>query len=137
MQLPPESFDLTDYTSRSDVWALGVLMWEIFSCGTEPELPKGVFSNRESSLGQLLKPEFCPTIVYRAITLCWARDPWSRPSFQDLKEYLNCAIEIHQLAKGTNKSRSERPSDDLGELFVNDIPYDKEVATPDISDTCL
>ncbi|KAJ8035459.1 hypothetical protein HOLleu_22698 [Holothuria leucospilota] len=78
-------------------------MWEIFSCGTEPELPKSAFSNRESSLGQLLKAEFCPTVVYIAITLCWTRDSWSRPSFHDLKEFLNCAIEIHQLEKGTNK----------------------------------
>lgn len=29
-------FDLDTYTSLSDVWSYGVLMWEIFSGGKEP-----------------------------------------------------------------------------------------------------
>lgn len=41
---PPEVLNYTRFSSKSDVWAYGVLMWEIFTCG---KMPYGRLKNTE------------------------------------------------------------------------------------------
>lgn len=41
---PPEVLNYTRFSSKSDVWAYGVLMWEVFTCG---KMPYGRLKNTE------------------------------------------------------------------------------------------
>ncbi|XP_048270039.1 tyrosine-protein kinase Btk29A isoform X1 [Bombus terrestris] len=87
---PPEVLNYTRFSSKSDVWAYGVLMWEVFTCG---KMPYGRLKNTEVvervQRGIILeKPKACFKEVYEVMRKCWAHCPEVRPSFRVLKEQL-------------------------------------------------
>lgn len=87
---PPEVLNYTRFSSKSDVWAYGVLMWEIFTCG---KMPYGRLKNTEVvervQRGIILeKPKACFKEVYEVMRICWAHNPEVRPSFRVLKDQL-------------------------------------------------
>ena len=58
--------NFTRFSSKSDVWAYGVLCWEVFTCG---DMPYGRAKNPEVvervQRGQILgQPSNCPNKVY-------------------------------------------------------------------------
>lgn len=59
--LPSESVFEDDFSTKSDVWAFGVLMWEVFSHG---ELPYTKLSDDETLEGQCDASEarFCSAV---------------------------------------------------------------------------
>ncbi|XP_028039142.1 tyrosine-protein kinase Btk29A [Bombyx mandarina] len=87
---PPEVLNFTRFSSKSDVWAFGVLMWEVFTCG---KVPYGRLTNSEVvdkvQRGQVLeKPKGCINEIYNVMRACWGHTPEERPSFRVLKEQL-------------------------------------------------
>ncbi|KAF7987295.1 hypothetical protein HCN44_003057 [Aphidius gifuensis] len=87
---PPEVLNYTRFSSKSDVWAMGVLMWEIWTCG---KMPYGRLKNTEVvervQRGIILeKPKACFKEVYEVMRKCWAHSPEIRPSFRLLKDQL-------------------------------------------------
>jgi len=87
---PPEVLNFTRFSSKSDVWAYGVLCWEVFTCG---DMPYGRAKNPEVvervQRGQILsQPGSCPHQVYEVMRLCWATMPEDRPGFRTIKEKL-------------------------------------------------
>lgn len=84
--MPPESIAYGKFTSESDIWAFGVVLWEIFSYGLQPYYG---FSNQEVMemvrKRQLLPcPEDCPPRVFGLMTECWQEGPTRRPRFKDI-----------------------------------------------------
>ncbi|KAM9328855.1 angiopoietin-1 receptor [Gastrophryne carolinensis] len=78
-----ESLNYSVYTTNSDVWSFGVLLWEIVSLGGTPycgmtcaelyeKLPQGY---------RLEKPLNCDDEVYDLMRQCWREKPYERPSF--------------------------------------------------------
>ena len=64
--------NFTRFSSKSDVWAYGVLCWEVFTCG---EMPYGRAKNPEVvervQRGQILsQPTVCPNQVYEVGVQC-------------------------------------------------------------------
>lgn len=87
---PPEVLNYTRFSSKSDVWAYGVLMWEVFTCG---KMPYGRLKNTEVvervQRGIILeRPKACFKEVYQVMRKCWCHNPEDRPSFRSLKEQL-------------------------------------------------
>ncbi|XP_049836755.1 tyrosine-protein kinase Btk29A isoform X2 [Schistocerca gregaria] len=87
---PPEVLNYTRFSSKSDVWAYGVLMWEVFTCG---KMPYGRLKNTEVvervQRGIVLeRPKACYKEVYQVMRKCWCHAPEDRPSFRSLKEQL-------------------------------------------------
>lgn len=96
---PPEVLNFTRFSSKSDVWAYGVLCWEVFTCG---EMPYGRAKNPEVvervQRGQILsQPSACPHQVYEVMRLCWAAIPDDRPSFRTIKEQLTNISQVLQV----------------------------------------
>ncbi|KAJ8285013.1 hypothetical protein COCON_G00038630 [Conger conger] len=85
--LPAESVFEDDFSTKTDVWSFGVLMWEVFSQG---ELPYTKLSDDEVLEGlqagrmKLPAPEGCPSKVYRLMGRCWAPSLKERPSFSEM-----------------------------------------------------
>ncbi|XP_038065622.1 ephrin type-A receptor 1-like [Patiria miniata] len=85
--LAPESLLHNLYTSQSDVWSFGVLMWELVTLGSHPY--PGMSSQQVISQVQkgyrLPKPEHCSQEIYDMMVSCWMEDPEKRPTFQGLR----------------------------------------------------
>lgn len=83
----PESLQHGKFTSKSDVWSFGIMLWELFSKGTRPYFH---FSNKEVIDKVLLgyrmdPPDECPPEISELMKRCWNEDPDNRPSFKVMK----------------------------------------------------
>ncbi|XP_049843065.1 tyrosine-protein kinase Fer-like isoform X2 [Schistocerca gregaria] len=82
------------YSSKSDVWSYGVLMWEIFSRGGEPySNMKGREAVHLVSNGYRMQPPpNMPPSLAGLMAECWQTDPRRRPSFQSIAEFLESEL---------------------------------------------
>uniref|UniRef100_A0A8D0C969 Tyrosine-protein kinase n=1 Tax=Scleropages formosus TaxID=113540 RepID=A0A8D0C969_SCLFO len=86
----PEALKKEKFSTRSDVWSYGVLLWETFSYGRQP-YPKMSLKEVKEKVEQgyrMEAPENCPTRIYALMRTCWEMDPGKRPSFHKLREKL-------------------------------------------------
>ncbi|XP_074065379.1 tyrosine-protein kinase Mer [Macrotis lagotis] len=83
------------YTSKSDVWAFGVTMWEIVTRGMTPY--PGVQNHEIYEYlihGHRLKqPDDCLDDLYEIMCACWRVNPLDRPTFSELKLRLEKLLE--------------------------------------------
>ncbi|XP_004372232.1 muscle, skeletal receptor tyrosine-protein kinase isoform X5 [Trichechus manatus latirostris] len=88
--MPPESIFYNRYTTESDVWAYGVVLWEIFSYGLQPYYGMAheevIYYVRDGNV--LSCPENCPLELYNLMRLCWSKLPADRPSFTSIHRIL-------------------------------------------------
>jgi len=93
----PEGLAYNKFSSKSDVWAFGVLLWEIATYGKTPypgvELAS-VYHLLDSGY-RMECPDTCPPNVYELMRRCWQWEPALRPSFdqiyKDLEEMFHDA----------------------------------------------
>ncbi|CAG0904862.1 unnamed protein product [Darwinula stevensoni] len=77
------------FTSKSDVWAFGVLVWETFSLGETPYGDAGVEVLDRIKKGYRLEaPKHAEEKHYKTMEKCWYLDPRERPTFFDLSRLL-------------------------------------------------
>ncbi|XP_067682623.1 leukocyte tyrosine kinase receptor-like [Haliotis asinina] len=81
--MPPEAFLDGIFTTKTDVWSFGILLWEIFSLGY---MPYPGCSNEEvmhyvTVGGRLDAPDSCPSSVYDIMASCWSGLAEERPPF--------------------------------------------------------
>ncbi|CAL8359500.1 tyrosine-protein kinase Fes/Fps [Gadus morhua] len=86
----PEALNYGRYTTESDVWSFGVVLWETFSRGMTPYTSMSNQQTRdELERGyRMPAPPACPPEVYRLMQSCWQTEPRNRPSFRELMEQL-------------------------------------------------
>ncbi|XP_006171001.1 macrophage-stimulating protein receptor [Tupaia chinensis] len=89
-----ESLQTYRFTTKSDVWSFGVLLWELLTRGAPPyphvdpyDLPHFLTQGR-----RLPQPEYCPNSLYQVMLRCWEVDPAARPSFGAL------VVEVERVA---------------------------------------
>ncbi|XP_034612308.1 cytoplasmic tyrosine-protein kinase BMX [Trachemys scripta elegans] len=82
----PEVFHYTKFSSKSDVWAFGILMWEVFTLGKQPyELYDNVQVIEKVSEGyRLYRPQLASETIYQLMYGCWHELPEKRPTFHQL-----------------------------------------------------
>ncbi|XP_075429175.1 tyrosine-protein kinase BTK [Ascaphus truei] len=83
---PPEVLLYCKFSSKSDVWAFGVLMWEVFSLG---KMPYERFNNNDI-VDQIIKgirlyrPQLATDKVHSVMGSCWMEKADDRPTFWSL-----------------------------------------------------
>uniref|UniRef100_A0A8C8D273 Protein tyrosine kinase 7 (inactive) n=1 Tax=Oncorhynchus tshawytscha TaxID=74940 RepID=A0A8C8D273_ONCTS len=90
--LPSEAVFEDDYSTKTDVWSFGVLMWEVFSLGELPHAALDhdkVLEELREGRGKLPLPQGCPSRVYKLMTRCWASSPKDRACFSDIVSALS------------------------------------------------
>ncbi|VDK89262.1 unnamed protein product [Litomosoides sigmodontis] len=79
----PEALRYSKFSTKSDVWSFGVLLWEIFSYGRVPypRIPiQDVVRHIEKGY-RMEPPEGCPMEISRLMNDAWMLEPSVRPSF--------------------------------------------------------
>ncbi|KAL6096389.1 fer [Pungitius sinensis] len=86
----PEALNYGRYSSDSDVWSYGILLWETFSLGVCPYPGMTNQQAREQvEKGYRMScPQRCPDDVYKVMQRCWQYNPDERPKFSDLQRDL-------------------------------------------------
>ncbi|XP_078381404.1 fibroblast growth factor receptor 4-like [Oculina patagonica] len=91
---PEALFGSGAYTTASDVWSFGVVMYEIFTVGGDP-FP-GVYMREIPTLlkngYRMSRPKFVNQKLYEMMTECWKDNPSERPSFECLRSMLQSMI---------------------------------------------
>lgn len=90
----PEGLAYNKFSSKSDVWSFGVLLWEIATYGMTPypgvELSEVFYTlNSGHRMG---RPTGCPEPIHQLMQQCWAWEPNDRPAFWELHERLQSLL---------------------------------------------
>jgi len=87
----PEAATKGNFTTKSDVWSYGVLLFEIFTKGHVPYIG---MHNREvieqvQRGYRISRPANCPPPIYEEMLKCWNADPTARPTFEHLYSFFD------------------------------------------------
>ncbi|XP_025414256.1 tyrosine-protein kinase receptor torso-like isoform X2 [Sipha flava] len=90
-----ESLKYRVYTTQSDVWSFGVLLWEIMMLGSIP-YPTICLSKIYEVLRRgyrLPRPNLCCYRLYEIMLGCWQSNPANRPKFASIKDAIDGIME--------------------------------------------
>ncbi|KAG7269862.1 hypothetical protein CRUP_032820 [Coryphaenoides rupestris] len=79
----PEAISFRKFTTASDVWSYGIVMWEVVSYG---ERPYWDMSNQDVMTAveqdyRLPPPMDCPMVLHQLMLECWVKERNLRPKF--------------------------------------------------------
>ncbi|XP_047735885.1 vascular endothelial growth factor receptor 1 isoform X3 [Hyalella azteca] len=75
------------FSTQSDIWAYGIVLWELFSLGMAPypgvDVNPKFLSDLENGMRNA-KPKYSNGIIYELMEDCWIAEPSDRPSFSEI-----------------------------------------------------
>uniref|UniRef100_A0A8C8RDQ3 receptor protein-tyrosine kinase n=1 Tax=Pelusios castaneus TaxID=367368 RepID=A0A8C8RDQ3_9SAUR len=96
--MAPEAIFDKIYTTQSDVWSFGVLLWEIFSLGASPYPGVQIdedFCRRLKEGTRMRSPEYSTPEIYQTMLDCWHGVARERPTFTELVERLGDLLQAN------------------------------------------
>ncbi|XP_018552989.1 insulin-like growth factor 1b receptor isoform X2 [Lates calcarifer] len=134
--MSPESLKDGVFTTNSDVWSFGVVLWEI---ATLAEQPYQGLSNEQvlrfvMEGGLLEKPQNCPDMLFELMRMCWQYNPKMRPSFVEIISSIKDELDPSFKEVSFFYSADNKPPDDpqvhLDKMDnIDDVPLDPPSST--------
>ncbi|XP_071084067.1 hepatocyte growth factor receptor-like [Haliotis cracherodii] len=107
--MAPESMERGSYSSKSDVWSLGVVVWELLTRGATPysgvdgwDIARFLQHGR-----RLQQPWFCSNELYGVMLEIWSQDPGLRPTFSEVSESLTTLLKLSSDQEVTSESKDD------------------------------
>ncbi|XP_060940762.1 ephrin type-A receptor 4-A-like [Limanda limanda] len=131
----PEGIAFRKFTTASDVWSYGIVMWEVVSYGERPYWDmnnQDVIKAIEEGY-RLPAPMDCPVVMHQLMLDCWERDRAERPTFSQILNMLDKLIRNPGTLRRTGGDRptpSMLESGMASEVCVSVVP---EVCVPEWS----
>ncbi|XP_075764554.1 ephrin type-B receptor 4 [Pelodiscus sinensis] len=90
----PEAIAFRKFTSASDAWSYGIVMWEVMSFGERPywDMSNQDVINAIEQDYRLPPPPACPTALHQLMLDCWQKERSARPRFAQLVSSLDKLI---------------------------------------------
>lgn len=96
--MSPESLADGIFTSQSDVWSFGVVLWEMATLAEQPY--QGLANEQVLQFvlggGMLERPLCCPDVLHRLMVACWQRRPSRRQRFIQIVMDLETVSDLGQ-----------------------------------------
>ena len=123
---PPEVLANGFFSSYSDVWSFGVVMWELFALGETPYVGySGSDVAKYVTNGYRLEaPSECDDRIYMLMRHCWKTTPESRPTFIALNEIIMVLakeISAEQPVSTLVSSAIDSHQDELNAIILHTI----------------
>nr|XP_015826195.2 ephrin type-B receptor 3 isoform X4 [Nothobranchius furzeri] len=119
----PEAIAYRKFTSASDVWSYGIVMWEVMSYGERPywDMSNQDVINAVEQDYRLPPPMDCPTALHQLMLDCWVKERNLRPKFTQIVATLDKLIRnAASLKVVTNSTQSTGVSQPLLDRSVPD-----------------
>ncbi|RCN48465.1 hypothetical protein ANCCAN_05460 [Ancylostoma caninum] len=97
-----EALKFYEFSEKTDVWAFGILLFEIFSLGDVPYptvQPMDMISHIEQG-NRPPQPEKCPNEIFDLMSRCWKANPDDRPTFAEIRGELTILLNIDDESYG-------------------------------------
>uniref|UniRef100_A0AAQ5XE73 receptor protein-tyrosine kinase n=1 Tax=Amphiprion ocellaris TaxID=80972 RepID=A0AAQ5XE73_AMPOC len=90
----PEAIQYRKFTSSSDCWSYGIVMWEVMSYGERPywDMSNQDVINAIEQDYRLPPPMDCPSALHQLMLDCWQKDRNNRPKFSQIVSTLDKMI---------------------------------------------
>ncbi|XP_028999877.2 insulin-like growth factor 1b receptor isoform X2 [Betta splendens] len=134
--MSPESLKDGVFTTNSDVWSFGVVLWEI---ATLAEQPYQGLSNEQvlrfvMEGGLLEKPQNCPDMLFELMRMCWQYNPKIRPSFVEIissiKDELDASFKEVSFFYSADNKPADVPQLHLDKMDnIDGVPLDPPSST--------
>ncbi|KAI9559916.1 hypothetical protein GHT06_013923 [Daphnia sinensis] len=119
---------LTDhvFSSQSDVWSYGVVLWELFALGKIPYPGmNGAILVKDIQDGlRMEKPDYAPNFFGQVMKSCWEKEPNARPTFHQLTNTIENYMEpfVSSQYLDSNFIENNKDSGDFSpEMICNEI----------------
>ncbi|XP_034501112.1 ephrin type-A receptor 10 [Ailuropoda melanoleuca] len=119
----PETLQFGHFSSASDVWSFGVVMWEVMAFGERPYWDmsgQDVIKAVEDGF-RLPPPRNCPFPLHRLMLDCWQKDPSERPRFSQIHSILSKMVQDPEPPKCATTT-SPRPPTPLADRAFSTFP---------------
>ncbi|XP_032733195.1 ephrin type-A receptor 10 isoform X3 [Lontra canadensis] len=119
----PETLQFGHFSSASDVWSFGVVMWELMAFGERPYWDmsgQDVIKAVEDGF-RLPPPRNCPAPLHRLMLDCWQKDPSERPRFSQIHSLLSKMVQDPEPPKCAT-TNSPRPPTPLADRAFSAFP---------------
>lgn len=137
----PEGLAYNKFSTKSDVWAFGILLWEIATYGMSPypgvELTD-VYHMLESGY-RMECPPGCPSRVYELMRQCWQWETTDRPTFQEIHNTLENMFQNSSITEEVERQLEKQTPASLHKKHPGTSPTfgagddDQENRSPDAS----
>ncbi|XP_041427769.1 ephrin type-A receptor 8 isoform X2 [Xenopus laevis] len=118
----PEAITYRKFSSASDVWSFGIVMWEVLAYGERPYwnmTNRDVINSVEEGY-RLPAPMGCPTPLHQLMLDCWQRDRNDRPRFSLIVSVLDKLMRNPENLKASaTVSRFTHPRLDRGHFDIS------------------
>jgi serine/threonine protein kinase len=130
----PESLQYEKFSTASDVWSFGVVLYEFFSRGMLPylygKIRCGLFFKiyrnverrycRKSNIRiSTPKPEECPNEIYAIMLQCWHVKPEERPSFNTIVTEIATLNPVGYSPEVQQQNKEETPLYTVSKIFIS------------------
>uniref|UniRef100_A0A672LWY2 receptor protein-tyrosine kinase n=1 Tax=Sinocyclocheilus grahami TaxID=75366 RepID=A0A672LWY2_SINGR len=125
----PEAIQYRKFTSSSDVWSYGIVMWEVMSYGERPywDMSNQDVINAIEQDYRLPPPMDCPNTLHQLMLDCWQKDRNNRPKFNQIVNTLDKMIRnpgslkaTTPLSSGVHLSLLDRSTPDFSSFSTVD-----------------